>query len=189
MNQRTLIPALLGLSLVGVTSVQADDVAQTAATTAPAASTANLPQTLELGTVEVVGKQQVQRALATIKQALNAPDSTDSQHRNDLVCRFVHDIADPRMYLDCATNATNMQRRNAAQVAHMGFACKTVDCAGKADQLGGLNSLVATQPDGRLHMPVKLHDFRELLESVTVAPPTTSAPVAGTAAPATAQHD
>lgn len=189
MSQRILIPALLGLSLTGAASVQADAVVQAAAATVPAAISANAPQTLQLGTVEVVGKVQIQRVLATIKQALNAPDSTASEHRNDLVCRFVHDMADPRTYLDCATNATNMGRRNAAQVAHMGFACKTVNCAGKIDQLGGLNSLVANQPDGRLHVMVKLHDFRELLESVTVAPPTTSAPAAGTAHSATARHD
>jgi hypothetical protein len=188
MSHRILILVLLGLYLIGPASARADDVMQTAATTAPAAATANVPQTLELGTIKVVGKLQVQRVLATIKQALNAPDSTDSKHRDDLVCRFVHDIADPRTYLDCATNATNQQRRNAAQVSHMGFACKTVDCAGKTDQLGGLNSLVATQPDGRLHVRVQLHDFRELLESVTVAPPTTSTPAASTADPTTG-HD
>lgn len=184
MSQPILTTILLGLCFISTTSVQADDAVQTAA-----ASTANLPQTLELGTVEVVGKQKVAQVLLTIKQALKAPDSTDPKHRDDLVCRFVHDIADPRTYLDCATNATNQQRRNAAQVAHMGFACKTVDCAGKADQIGGLNSLVATQPDGRLHMRVQLRDFRELLDSVTAAPPAVSAPAAGSADPATAGHD
>src|SRR5579885_1558554 len=104
MSQRILILVFLGLSLT--VTARADDVVQTAADAAPAASTANVPQTLELGTVEVVGKERVAQMLLTIKQALKAPDSTDAKHRDDLVCRFVHELANPKTYLDCATIAT-----------------------------------------------------------------------------------
>jgi len=188
MSQRILIPVFLGLSLGVAASVQADDLTQTAAQSAPAATTANVPQTLELGTVEVVGKQRVAQVLLTIKQALKAPDSTDAKHRDDLVCRFVHELANPQTYLDCATNATNMARRTSTQVSRMAAVCTSQTCDKPQDFQSIAQSLVAQQPGQRLHMLVKAGEFRKMLDSVTQAPAASSvaaAPAAAsTAAPA-----
>lgn len=176
MSQRILIPVFLGLSLGVGASAQADDGVQTAATTA------NVPQTLELGTVEVVGKQRVAQVLLTIKQALKAPDSTDAKHRDDLVCRFVHEMANPQTYLDCATNATNMARRSSTQMSRMAAVCTSQKCDSSGDMQSIAQTLVANQPGQRLHMLVKASEFRKLLDGVTQAPAVSSVAAAPAAA-------
>jgi hypothetical protein len=172
---------LLSLALFCLASAHAADVP-------PATSTAAVPQTLDLGSVHVEGKIQVAQVLATIKQALKAPDSTDPKHRNDLVCRLVRDLADPRTYLDCATNSNNQQRRNSTQMARMAAVCTSQKCDSAGDMTAIAHTLVGNQPGERLHVMVKPHDFRELLDSVTAAPAASTAPAAATAAGATG-HD
>ncbi|HEX7964327.1 MAG TPA: hypothetical protein VF651_01310 [Gammaproteobacteria bacterium] len=153
-----------------------------AAEQAPPASTAEVPQTLDLGSVHVSGKIQVAQVLATIKQALKAPDSTDAKHRDDLVCRFVKELANPRTYLDCATNATNGQRRTNTQTSRLAAACSSQTCDKPQDFNVIIHTLVANQPGDRLHVQVNPHDFRKMLESVTVAPPASTVPAAAPAA-------
>lgn len=187
MRLRVLMPACLGLALGVAASVQADDVVQTAANAAPVATTADVPQSLELGTVDVLGKQKVAEVLFTIKQALKAPDSSDAKHRGDLVCRFVHEMANPQTYLDCATNATNQSRRNSTQMSRMAAVCTSQKCDSAGDMQSITQTLVANQPGQRLHMTVKPSEFRKLLDMVTAAPPADTAVMAVTA-PAASTH-
>jgi hypothetical protein len=177
MHLRNRLPALCLTALLVLPAARAADPV-------PAASTANVPQTLELGSIHVSGKIQVAQVLATIKQALKAPDSTDPKHRDDLVCRFVRELADPRTYLDCATNGTNSQRRANTQTSRMAATCSSQTCDKPHDFQSIAHTLVANQPGDRLHVQVNPHDFREMLDSVTVTPPASTTPAAAPA-PAT----
>lgn len=182
MNRRLMLPVCLTFAMVIAARIQADDVTQ-AASVAPAATTAGVPETLELGTVEVVGKQRVAQVLLTIKQALKAPDSTDGKDRDHLVCRFVHEMANPQTYLDCATNATNTSRRSSTQMSRMAAACSSQTCDRPQDFQIIVQTLVANQPGQRLHMIVKPSEFRKLMDSVTEGPAAasiTSAPAVST---------
>src|ERR1041384_6072528 len=98
MHLRHRLPALYLTALLVLPAARAADPG-------PAAPPPNVPQTLELGSIHVSGKIQVAQVLATIKQALKAPDSTDPKHRGDLVCRVVGELADGRTDLGGATKA------------------------------------------------------------------------------------
>jgi hypothetical protein len=186
MRHLSSIPLCLGLMLGNIATAQADDLAQAAASGAPAATTAGVPQTLDLGAISVVGQQKVAQVLLTIKKALKAPESSDAKHRDDLVCRFVHELADPKTYLDCATNGSNQQRRSNTQTARLAPGCSSQKCDSPGEMQGFAESLVANQPGQRLHMAVKPAEFRKLMDSVSEAPVASSAPnpATVTAAPA-----
>jgi hypothetical protein len=177
----TITAAALCASLIVYSALAAD------ATPAPVAATV-LPQALQLGTVKVTGVK-VYEALRAIKKALKAPDSTDAEHRNDLVCHFVRELADPRTYLDCATNATNQQRRSQTQMSRMGPSCISRTCSSNAEEQTFLGSLVATQPGERLHIQVNPYDFKKMMEAAAAATVVTVPTADTTPAPAAATRD
>jgi hypothetical protein len=181
-------PLVVSVLLCAVSSLaMADPGAPSAATVAAPAAATDVPQVLQLGTVSVSG-EKVRAALRAIKQALKAPDSTDQAHRNDLVCRFVHEMDNPGTYLDCATNATNMQRRSSTQMARMAPTCSSTKCDKPADLTGMLDSLVSNQPGERLHMQVNPYQFKKMM-AAAAATAVTAVPAATTAqAPAAANH-
>lgn len=125
--------------------------------------------TLQLGTVEVQGNQQIVATLQAIKLALKAPFSNDPAHANDPVCRIEKSLGEAREYLNCATNRDYIVRRDATQLA---VENGTLGVPGGADLL---RSFLARQPDHRIHMPVKGAGLQALLARIPDAPVTVPA--------------
>jgi hypothetical protein len=138
--------------------------------------------TLQLGTVEVQGNQQVLATLQAIKLALKAPYSNDPAHANDPVCRIEKQLGETREYLDCATNRDLIKRRDATQLA---VEIGTLGVPGGSDLL---RSFLARQPDHRVHMPVNGAALQDLLTRIPDAPvavPATATQAAPKPVPAT----
>jgi hypothetical protein len=145
-------------------------------------------QTLQLGTVEVSGQEQILAALQAIKFALKQPESSDASRQNTIVCRIEKDIGSHGQdMLTCATNRVLSQRRQAVQSGMLG-GCESISGTScYADQAFGasspLNAALKSADGHVLHMPVNGASLRQLLAKIPdSAPeaPTAPAPAAAT---------
>jgi hypothetical protein len=148
--------------------------------------------TLQLGTVQVQGNEQIIQTLHAIKLALRAPFSDSAEHADDVVCRIDKQLGDAREYLDCSTNRDYTRRRDDTQLEilkHLG------------DPSGGdpLAMFVAKQPDHHVHAAVNGAALQALLThipdvlpapdakkpAIVPAASTQKAPASATSQPAT----
>lgn len=116
--------------------------------------------TLQLGTIQVKGDQQIIAALQAIKLALKAPYSNDPAHADDPVCRIEKQLGETREYLNCGTNRDLAKRRDATQLS---VETGTLGTAPGADLL---RSFLAKQPDHQIHMKVNGGALQALLARI-----------------------
>lgn len=157
---------------------------------------------LYLGHIAVEGQRGILITLQAIKVAMKRPYSDQPEDADKIVCRINRQLGEAREYLDCATNRTYTNRREATQVQIIStdsqhqadpYATSKADSEGKinpvavreikaANTTQALNDLMQYEPDSRLHVPVNGPGLRKLLETLPVPPEATSpAPTAATA--------
>jgi hypothetical protein len=132
---------------------------------APAADEGDV-MTLYLGKLPITGKEKIVATLVAIKKALREPLSNDPEKAETVICRIVTDTGSRKEYLDCATNAAYAARRESTTVGmisrKLGIPQGGTDDMSQAD----FDSLVANQPNNRLHVPVNGASLQALLDSI-----------------------
>jgi hypothetical protein len=129
------------------------------ATAASAAYAADPEPTLQLGTVQVQGNEQIIQTLHAIKLALHTPFSDSAEHADDVVCRVNKELGDPREYLDCSTNRDYTRRRDATQV-------EILKSLGNPLGANLLAMFIAIEPDHRVHTAVNGAALHALLDHI-----------------------
>ncbi|HEX7964330.1 MAG TPA: hypothetical protein VF651_01325 [Gammaproteobacteria bacterium] len=123
--------------------------------------------TLYLGKLPITGKEKIVATLVAIKKALHEPLSNDPEKAETVVCSVVTDTDSRKEYLDCATNAAYAGRRQATTVGMISRKLGIPQGGGEDGMTqADFDSLVANQPNNRLHVPVNGAALQSLLASI-----------------------
>lgn len=166
MSQK-LLPAILVFTMLGLS------VSALAADEAPAASTHNIPYSIDLGAVHVQGQQAVINALQTIKLGLETPISSSPADQNKIVCRISRPLGEMKKFLDCSTNRFYAQRREQAQLnatVNGSVSCVSTKCDKPFEFQNMVRGLISNQPDQHLRMEINPYKLRKLLNSLPPLP-------------------
>jgi len=145
------------LALLFSLSAQADDTAN---------AIDNAPMVLHLGKLDITGQQKIIDTLLAIKMALHEPVSDSPAVADKVVCRINKETGTALEYLDCATNRDLSMRHEYSQEQML--ARRTgLPTGGYGEALQqDFDGLIASQPNHRLHVPVKGAALLSILNSL-----------------------
>lgn len=158
MNITMRTPAALAAAILLVLLVGAPAMADDAA--------ASEEPIFYLGKLPITGQQHIVDTLLAIKVALHEPVSDDPAAAGKVVCRINRETGTAMEFLDCATNRDLAVRHEHVQ-EEMLARRNGLPTGGYGEALQqDFDGLIASQPNHRLHVPVKGAALLSILNSL-----------------------